>query len=118
MSALAYDSQGRPIWKDVVYEWGMSSSNSIGNIVPKVQLAIFKPLNPGTGNIYVSGKYCGQKVVGSSHITVSPALPSPTPRPTCTPRPRCLDTKPICKIVMPAQGWCPIVSIHPLNSQP
>jgi hypothetical protein len=105
LSALAYDSEGRPIWKDVSYEWGMSSSNTVGNIFPKAQLASFKPLNVGTGNVYVTGTYCGRKAVGSAHITVSPALPTPTPV-KCLPKPKCLTTKPFCKIIMPIAGWC------------
>jgi len=106
MSALAYDSLGRPIWKDVVYEWGMSSSNTIGNIIPKGQIAAFKPLNAGTGNIYTTGFYCGQQAKGSIPVIISPALPTPTPRIPCLPRPKCLDLKPACKIVQPARGWC------------
>jgi hypothetical protein len=81
MSALAYDDQGHPIWKNVSYEWGMSSTNTVGNIIPKNQVATFKPLNIGTGNVYVSAVYCSQKAGGSARITVSAPQKSPTPLP-------------------------------------
>jgi hypothetical protein len=31
----------------------------------------------------------------------------PVRAPSCAPRPKCLDTKPPCMIVEPADGWCP-----------
>jgi len=84
LSALAYDNKGLPIWKGVLYEWGISSSNSIGNLVPDNQTAVFTPANPGTGDIYVIGQYCKKKATGSALVTVLPAQPTPTPAPLPT----------------------------------
>jgi len=90
LSALAYDNKGLPIWKGVVYEWGISSSNSIGNLVPDNQTAVFTPANPGSGDIYVIGQYCKKKATGSALVTVLQAEPAPTPAPlpTVGPSPR------------------------------
>lgn len=86
LSALAYDKQNRPILTGVTYEWGMSSTQSIGDLIPHQQLATFKALSPGTGSIYVTGKFCNKKATGSAPVTVLPA-PNLTPTPTVHPFP-------------------------------
>ena len=45
LSTLAYDQSGNPIWSGVSYQWGISSSNSIGMLYPNTndKLAEFKP---------------------------------------------------------------------------
>jgi hypothetical protein len=113
LSALAYDKENRPIWKGVTYEWGMSSTQSIGNLIPNGNLATFIAQNPGRGDIFAVAKYCNNKATGSSLVIVSSA-PSPTPTP-CIPRPPCLDLGiRACKMPQPANGWCPKTTSTPV----
>jgi hypothetical protein len=80
-SALAYDKEGRPIWSGVTYEWGMSSTASIGNLIPSGNLATFIAQNPGQGDVFAVAKYCNKKATGSSLVIVL-SRPIPTPLPT------------------------------------
>ncbi len=93
LSALAYDKEGRPIWKGVTYEWGMSSTTSIGNLIPGGNLATFIAQNPGQGDIFAVATYCRKQATGSSLVIVLPA-PSPIPTSTITPRPTNTYTTP------------------------
>ncbi len=102
MSALLYDNQQQPINGDVAYEWGMSSSVTIGNLSPRNKIAAFTPLASGSGDIFVSVDYCGIKVTGSVPVTVSAVSPAPT----CRPAPKCLTARPPCLIPVPVGGWC------------
>lgn len=36
----------------------------------------------------------------------------------CKPRPGCLDSTPRCLMPEPAEGWCPVGSVHPFPTQP
>jgi hypothetical protein len=85
LSALAYDKKDQPIWDGITYEWGMSSTASIGNLIPQNQIAAFIPQNPGRGDIFVTATACkNQKANGSAAVTVLPATliaPSPTESP-------------------------------------
>jgi len=81
LSVLAYDYYNSPIFSGVQYEWGMSSTNSIGTVNAKRDLASFIPLRAGTGDLYVKAKNsCTQKaVIGSIKVTVQTAKPSQSP---------------------------------------
>ncbi|OGG05072.1 hypothetical protein A2Z33_07375 [Candidatus Gottesmanbacteria bacterium RBG_16_52_11] len=80
LSVLAYDSTNRPVWHGVRYEWGISSSNSIGSVKSKHDLGVFRPLNPGSGDLYVktSNNCTKTAVIGSVAVTVvkSPVVPT------------------------------------------
>jgi len=81
---LAYDYYNKPIHEGVQYEWGISSTNSIGTIKVRHDLASFFPLRAGTGDLYVKTKNrCTSKaVIGSILVTVQQAAPiTPTVRP-------------------------------------
>lgn len=67
MTAQLLDQNGNPITSGIEYvDWGMSSTNSIGTFINVNELnADFKPLNTGTGNIYVNIWYNGQNYIGS-----------------------------------------------------
>lgn len=90
ISALAYSADAQSISGQVTYQWGISSSNSVGDLKPRQEIALFIPQNPGTGNIWVSAKNaCTKKLVQVSipvSVTSKP-LPTPTPVPTATPSP-------------------------------
>lgn len=74
LSALAYDAQGSPIWQKVSYEWGISSSNSVGTFKQNNDLVTFTPLNQGTGDLFVKAtNTCTQTaVIGSVPVVVEP----------------------------------------------
>ena len=77
MSTLAYDVNGKPITKGVVYEWGISSNNSIGTVKARRDLGAFYPKNVGTGDLYVQAKKA--KITGSIKVVVqSGTTASPT----------------------------------------
>ena len=67
LSSLAYDELNRPIFKGVNYDWGMSSSNTVGTLKQRNDLATFTPLNPGTGDLFVNAKNaCTKELVARS----------------------------------------------------
>ena len=70
-SALAYDEKGRGMWKDVTNEWGMSSTNSVGTIIPNHNLAQFTPVSPGKGDLFVIARYQEQQVISSIPVEVT-----------------------------------------------
>ena len=53
-SALAYDTGNTPMYKDITYSWGISSSNSIGTLnKTSGNITNFYAQNIGTGSIWV-----------------------------------------------------------------
>lgn len=71
MSALLYDVNEDPVWSGVEYEWGMSSSNSIGTINSNHNIATFVPQNRGIGDLYVIARFQGESAIGSIPVCVS-----------------------------------------------
>ena len=71
LSTLAYDTNNQPVWSGVTYEWGISSSNSIGTLEVNGNIATFLPLNPGRGDLYVIARSQGEHVISSIPVTVS-----------------------------------------------
>lgn len=101
LSALAYDTGGNPIWSGVSYQWGMSSTNAVGTLIPNAndKLATFVPsaTNRGIGDIWVRGTdTTGQTVIKS--IPTSTGV-TPTPTPTILPTPT-----PYIKLLQPNGG--------------
>jgi len=71
MSALAYDTNGQPIYEDIAYSWGISSSVSLGRLIEtNHNIAGFQPLNVGSGDIFVTAIKGGQQVTKSFKMTV------------------------------------------------
>lgn len=67
ISTLAYDYKDKPINNGITYKWGISSSNSIGNLMSNKDLATFIPKKVGIGNIYVYAKNnCSNRMVHKS----------------------------------------------------
>lgn len=81
LSALSYDPTNTPIWTGVSYEWGISSSNSVGTLKPNNDLVTFTPLNIGTGDLFVKAKNACTKspVIGSVSISINNKQISVTP---------------------------------------
>lgn len=92
MSALAYDSDNQIVQTKVVYRWGISSTNSIGDLDPDQEIALFTPQREGSGDIWVRVKNsCTTEWITTSvPVTVSAVAPTPTPTPT--PRPTTIPT--------------------------
>lgn len=76
LSALAYDTQNRPIWTGVSYEWGISSQEGIGNVHPTSgNITNFTPLRYGGGQIYVIARYGGQEATKTIPVHVTGEIP-------------------------------------------
>lgn len=72
LSALAYDQNNLPIWNGVTYEWGVSSSNSVGSVNPIFgTITNFLPLNPGIGDVFVTARMGTQMQTAGVQITVT-----------------------------------------------
>lgn len=88
MSVLAYDTNNNPIWTGVTYEWGISSTGSIGTLSQVTgAIATFIPINNGHGDIFVTARSGSQTINNSIPANVGPIIPTstPTPSPTQTP---------------------------------
>ena len=71
LSALAYDQTNNPIWSGVTYEWGISSSNSVGSLDPlQGTISNFIPLRAGTGDIFVVARMGNQMQASGVQMTV------------------------------------------------
>lgn len=117
MSVLAYDSSNNPLYDLATYEWGISSTNSVGTIEKSNgTIATFLAQNIGRGDIYVTAHYGTQTItqsipvsIGSETFTPTPtASPTPippTPTPSNTPTPTPPDTtSPQVSITYPLAG--------------
>jgi len=90
MSALAYNVAGDPIWDGVYYEWGTSSTNSVGTLTQTVgNITQYDPLKTGCGEVHVIARYGDQTITKSIQVTVQPARDSGQPDIKCetTPEP-------------------------------
>ncbi|MCL5797401.1 MAG: Hint domain-containing protein [Patescibacteria group bacterium] len=81
LSALAYDQKNNPIWSGVTYDWGISSSQSIGSLsrTTNSDITSFTPQNDGIGDLFVTARYQDTSVtasvkaaIGSDYIYPSP----------------------------------------------
>lgn len=86
LSALAYDSAGQPIFTGIIYEWGISSTDSIGQLQPNANLATFYPQNEGLGDIWARAVSPAGIAVGSIKVRVCgntvTCLPASSPTPS------------------------------------
>lgn len=97
LSALAYDTGGNPIWSGVSYQWGISSTETVGLLFPNGndKLAAFEPSRTtrGRADIWVRGVDTSGNIVTGSipvYVGVTPtptAIPTPTLLSTPTPNP-------------------------------
>ena len=91
VSTLAYDKNYNPIWSGVGYNWGMSTAGSVGTLSLSPgndKIAIFKPLNKGIGDIFVTATNVNGNGFGSIQVFVDVTpTPTPTPSPTLKPTP-------------------------------
>src|SRR3989344_2246437 len=78
LSALAYDQNNNPIWSGVTYEWGISSSNSVGSLNPlQGTISNFTPFKTGTGDVFVIARMGNQmQAVGVQMTVVAPPSPA------------------------------------------
>jgi hypothetical protein len=82
ISALAYDSVNKPIYKNVDYTWGISSVNSIGTLGrTRGNIAGFYAKTIGVGDIWVIAQQGDTQVQKSITIEVI-AKPMPSIAPT------------------------------------
>ncbi len=70
LSTLAYDQYNQPIVSGITYEWGISSTNTVGTLKTHDNLAEFTPLNTGTGDLYVVARQGALNVTGSVAVNV------------------------------------------------
>lgn len=83
LSALAYDKNNQPIWSGVMYNWGISSLNSIGTVISHNDLATFYPLHNGVGDLYVTAYTSTGQAQRSVYVAIGP-VSTPTPIPIGT----------------------------------
>ena len=73
MSVLAYDFNNQPIWEDVLYEWTMSSQDSIGTLTKIIgKENIFTPKRPGFGEITVTARLGNASISKTVAVKVGP----------------------------------------------
>ncbi len=72
LSAMAFDALGMTVIHAVKYDWGISSTGSLGRLKGKHDLATFAPSGPGTGDLYVRASNSCTKdgIVGSVKVIV------------------------------------------------
>lgn len=84
LSTLAYDTSGNPISSGVSYQWGISSTNSVGTIIGEKgndALGTFTPSgNIGRGDLWVRAFTATSQGTGSIPVYVG-ITPSPTTTP-------------------------------------
>ena len=87
LSALAYDTNGSPIFSDISYQWGLSTSDTIGKFITNgtSNLASFEPsvTVKGRGDIWVEAF----DTTGRTAMKSIPVYVGVTPTPTPTPAP-------------------------------
>jgi hypothetical protein len=72
MSALAYDTTRKPIFKNISYTWGISSTNSIGTLSKTVgNITGFYAKKAGIGDIWVLARQGNKQVQKSISIQVT-----------------------------------------------
>lgn len=79
LSAQAVDTGGNNIMAGVTYVWGISSTNSVGNLIVKDNTAIatFISQNTGLGDIWVKAITSSGEATSSIPVCIGPPCPSP-----------------------------------------
>lgn len=87
LSVLAYGANNEPIGDNVFYEWGISSTGSVGTLSEiSGSIATFIPKNIGTGDIFVTATTIDGQITQSIPVSVSAdGNPIPTTIPSLTP---------------------------------
>lgn len=95
VSALAYDDSNNPIFSGVLYEWSMSSINSVATLTnTSGDITQLDPLSVGYGEITVIARLGSQNITKGLAVRIAnpdgsfpppPATPTPTPTPVPTP---------------------------------
>lgn len=72
LSAMAFDQYNMTVTRGVKYDWGISSTGSLGRLKGKHDLATFSPTGVGMGDLYVKASNSCTKVgaIGSVKVTV------------------------------------------------
>ncbi len=116
MSVLAYDSQGNPITNDVQYQWGMSSTGTVGSLISvSGNIATFEAKNLGHGDIYVTA--ANNEGGMTSSIPVDVTVNGLSPTPTNTPTPTNSPTPTPTDIPTPTPSLSPIPTNNPTPTQ-
>ncbi len=81
LSALAYDQKNNPIWSGVTYDWGISSSQSIGSLsrTTNSDITSFTPQNDGIGDLFVTARYQDTNVTASVKVAIGSDYIYPSP---------------------------------------
>ena len=116
LSTLAYDTFNDPIYylDDIIYEWSMSSTNSVGTLTnTNGQISEFKPLAYGCGELTVTARWANEVVTKSISVAVSDGANIPN----CTGEvsPTIEPTVPVCtqSTIPPETGSAPLtVFLH------
>ena len=90
LSAQAFTTNGIMIPSGISYEWGISSSGSIGQLTPNPsnpKLATFVPRLTGTGSIWVIARDSQSRSANKSAAVTLTAAPTSTPTTTIPPVP-------------------------------
>jgi hypothetical protein len=105
LSALAYDSFGKPVkYLAVNYEWSMSSIDSVGTITNTYgEITEFRPLKYGCGELTVTARWGQEALTKAIQVSVSDredkpnctGIPTLTPTPTLEPDPTTLNLESI-----------------------
>lgn len=73
MSALAFDANNNPIWERVLYEWTMSSQDSIGSLTKIIgKENLFTPRRDGFGEITVTARLGIHSISKTAPVRVGP----------------------------------------------
>lgn len=117
LSALAYNRLDQPVGSGVTYEWGISSTGSVGTLETNGNLATFYPRLVGRGDLWVIARSASGEATGSVPICLGlPACPtSPPPLPTPSPPPPSPDFSDVDR---DGWSWKYIQQIVPLGIIP
>lgn len=87
MSALAYDTANTPIYKNISYTWGISSSNSIGTLgKTDGNITNFHAQNVGTGDIWIIAQQGNTQIRKSINLQVEATAKSNPPNVSRSPK--------------------------------
>jgi len=97
LSALAYGPSGEPVWDGVLYEWSMSSTNSVGTLNSTLgTITELDPISVGYGDLHVIARLGSYAVEKSIQVMITNPDGSIPPPPITTPMPtpvgKCTDS--------------------------
>ncbi len=116
LSVLAYTAGNEPIFDGVTYQWGISSTTSIGTLNSvSGSIATFGSKNFGYGDIYVTAANDAGGITQSIpvYVTLDGNKPSPTPTQIPTPTYEPTPAPTTLPIVTPTKFPTSIPSLYP-----